>query len=811
MPVLDRKVLRDLGRLWAQALAIALVMACGVATIILSVGSYRSLEETRSAFYDRYRFGTVFASATRAPRHLKARIESMSDVISAELRVVKPVLIDVEGMQEPASGIAVSVPDYREPTVNQLYLRQGRLPEPGRETEVAVVETFADAHGFQPGNSFEAILNGRKHEFKIVGIVLSPEFIYAIGPGDMIPDPRRFGVFFLSQKTLEGLFDMEGAFNDVSVTSLRNGETRAIIDQLDRILKPYGGTGAHDREDQLSNAFLDSELDQLQAMSAVIPPIFLGVAAFLVNMILSRLIALEREQIGLLKALGYSNWAVGGHYAKLVVVISAVGLVIGSAAGLWLGRGLTRLYADFFSFPFLIFRQSFDLYLLAGGITLAAALAGAVKAIWGVVALPPAVAMRPPSPTTYRSYLVGQLQKLGLFSQLTIMAFRHLVRWPVRSLLTALGTSMSVALLITSLFAYDSIDFMIDAIFFRADRQNATLTFSDDLGPEAMQAVLALPGVVRAEPYRQTAVKLRGGHRELLMSIVGLPEDAVLSRILDLDLNPMPAPDSGLVLSERVAEKLDLLPGQPVEVELLEWGNRVVEVTVGERLGAAGADPTAGGFFNPGAVLVSGLAQSYVGLTAYMRHEAMNRMLRDGPRISGARILVDSAELPALYREIKETPAIASIALQSMSRDRFRETVERNITTSTAVYVALAVIITFGVVYNSARIQLSERARELASLRVFGFTRREVSSVLMIELGVIVAVAQPLGWLLGYLLALAVVQGLANDMFRVPLIIDPATIAVSSLVVIGAALVSALIVRRRVDRLDLISVLKTRE
>jgi putative ABC transport system permease protein len=811
MPVLDKKLLRDIGRLWAQALAIALVMACGVATIVLSVGAYRSLEETRSAFYDRYRFGTVFASATRAPRHLKDRIENISDVISAELRIVKPVLIDVTGMQEPASGLAVSIPDYRDPAVNRLYLRSGRFPEAGRDNEVAVIETFASAHGFRPGDSFDAIMNGRKRSLKIVGIVLSPEFIYAIGPGDMVPDPRRFGVFFLPRKTLAGLFDMDGAFNDVSLTTLRNAETRQITEALDEILKPYGGSGAHDREDQISHAFLDSELDQLKAMSSIIPPIFLLVAAFLVNMILSRLIALEREQIGLLKALGYGNAAVGGHYAKLVVVIALVGLVIGSVTGLWLGRGLTRLYATFFSFPFLIFRQSIDLYFLAGGVTVAAALAGAAKAIWSVVALPPAVAMRPPAPTTYRSFLVGQIQRLGLFSQLTIMAFRHLIRWPVRSFLTALGTSMSVALLITSLFSYDSIDFMIDAIFFRADRQDATLTFAVDLSPRAMFAVSALPGVVRAEPFRQTAVKLRNGHRELRMAILGVPEDADLSRILDLDLNPMAAPAGGLVLSERVAEKLHLQPGMFVEVELLERDNRIVEIMVGGVAHGSVTSPDTGVRINPGAIMVSGLAQSYVGMTAYMRTGALDRLMRDGSRVSGARILVDSADLPELYDRIKKTPAIASIALQGVSRARFRETIEQNITTMTTVYVALAVIITFGVIYNSARIQLSERARELASLRVFGFTRREVSSVLMIELGLIVALAQPLGWLLGHFMSLAVVQGFANDMFRIPLIIDVSTFAVSSLVVTGAAVGSALIVRRRVDRLDLIRVLKTRE
>jgi len=787
MAMFDLKLMRDLARLWAQGLAIALVMACGVSTIIISVGAYRSLEETQSAFYERYRFGTVFASAVRAPRHLKSRIEHIAGVTSAELRIVQPVLIDVAGMREPASGLAVSVPDFEEASVNRLYLRYGRLPEESRENEVAVVETFADAHGFRLGDSFDAIMNGRKQRLLIVGVVLSPEFIYAIGPGDMVPDPRRFGVFFMSLKKLSGLFDLEGAFNSLSLTTLRNADTRIIVDAVDDILKPYGGSGAYDRKDQVSHAFLDSELDQLRAMSSVIPPIFLLVAAFLVNMILSRLIALEREQIGLLKALGYGNVAIGGHFAKLVVVIALVGLLIGSLSGFWLGRGLTRLYATFYSFPFLIFRHSIDLYLLAGGVTVAAALAGAAKAIWTVVILPPAVAMRPPAPTTYRSFFVSQLQRLGLFSQLSIMAFRHLIRWPVRSLLTTLGTSLSVALLITSLFSYDSIDFMIDAIFFRADRQDASMTFVSDQGLDAISAVASMPGILRVEPFRQTAVTLRNTHREKRMAIVGLAEDTDLSRVLDLDLNPVSPTSSGVILSERVAEILHLKPGMQVEVELLERDKRTASLTV------------------------TGLAQSYVGLTAYMRDDALDRLLRDGRRISGVRVSIDSNELEGLYDAIKQTPMVASIALQGISRVRLRETVEENITTMTAIYVILAIIITFGVIYNSARIQLSERARELASLRVFGFTRSEVSSVLMIELGLIVLFAQPLGWIVGYLLSWSVVPGFENDIFRIPLIIKIATYALASLIVTGAALFSALIVRRRVDRLDLIRVLKTRE
>ncbi len=762
-------------------------MACGVATIILAVGAYRSLEDTRTAFYERSRFGNVFATAVHAPKHLKERIDQLPGVAASELRIVKSVLVDVEGMKEPASGIAVSIPDFQDATVNRLYLRKGRLPSPERTNEVAVVEEFAKAHDFEIGDRFATIMNGSRRTVHIVGIVLSPEFIYATGPGDMVSDQRRFGVFFMPERMLAGVFDMTNSFNDLSVSLLRGTSERTIIETLDQMLKPYGGTGAYDRSDQVSHAFLEAELDQLQAMAAVIPPIFLFVSAFLVNMILSRLVALEREQIGLLKALGYGNYAIGGHYAKLVVLISVAGLLIGSFAGLWLGQGLTRLYASFFSFPFLIFRQSVDLYVLAGGVTVTAALLGAIKAIWSIVTLAPAVAMRPPAPETYRSLLGDFMKRISFLSQLTVMALRQLARRPVRAMLTTFGTSLSVAILVTALFSYDSIDYMIDIVFFQAERQDASINFSANAATDALIRVKALPGVLVAEPFRATQVRLRNGHRELKMALMGLPRETRLSRVLDTDLKPVRIPEAGLLLSERVAAKLDIRPGELIDVELTRKDGRI-ETAV-----------------------VTGVVQSYVGLTAYGEINFIDRLLRDGHQISGVNITIDSNRLNDLYAAVKQMPFIASIALLDNSRNRFRETIEQNITTMTSVYVILAVIITFGVIYNSARIQLSERARELASLRVFGFTKAEVSWVLMVELGIIVILAQPLGWSLGYGFAWSVVRGFESDLFRIPFVIDASTFAWASIVVLTAASASALIVRRRVNRLDLIRVLKTRE
>jgi putative ABC transport system permease protein len=783
MSVLDRKLLRDLVRMWAQVLAIALVMACGVATIVTSVGAYRSLEETRSAFYERYRFASVFAGATRAPLALRERLSSIPGVSAVEPRIVRSIILDMAEMTEPAAGIVVSIPDAGEPAANRLYLRAGRLPDAARG-EVAVIESFARAHAMQPGSRLSAILNGRKLELTVTAIVLSPEYIYALGPGDMVPDQRRFGVIFMPRAALEGIFDMAGAFNDVALRTQREARLSDILDEVDAILRPYGGTGAITRTDQMSHAFLDNELTQLRAMAAVIPPVFLFVSAFLVNMILTRLVTLEREQVGLMKAVGYGSFALGWHYAKLTLVIAALGIVIGAVVGTFLGRGMTRLYGEFFSFPFLVFRQSLDLYAISGAFSALAALGGSARAISGVVRLPPAVAMQPPSPTRYRAIFTRPILRL---SQLTMMALRHVLRFPLRTGLTALGASFAVALLVTALFSFDSIEYMVETVFFRTERQDATILFAVPQTPQALQATSRLPGVMRAEGFRATAITLAKDHRKRRLAITTIPPGADLARVLDLSLTPVSVPPAGLMISERVAALLHLRVDDLAEIELLEHGSRKVKAPV------------------------SAIVQSFVGLAVYMDPQALDRLIGEGPRLSGVRVSLDRARLVDLYGAVKATPTIGGIALQAISRTRFRETIEKNITLMTTVYLSLAVIITFGVVYNSARIQLSERARELASLRVIGFTRGEVSGVLLSELAIIVALAQPLGWALGVGFSYAVVRGFESDLFRIPFVINRSTFAIASLVVLAIAALSAFIVRRRIDRLDLVRVLKTRD
>ncbi|MGL4238658.1 MAG: ABC transporter permease [Tabrizicola sp.] len=786
IPPLRRKVLRDLRRLWAQVLAIALVLAAGVATLILGNGAYSSLHETRARYYEENRFADVFSDVTRAPRALLAEIEEIEGVLDAEARIVKLGLLDLPTMAEPGSVLFVSLPGSNGTGLNRLYLKRGRLPDPQSAHEVAVSDGFATAHRLAPGDKLPVLMNGQRRELLITGVALSPEFIYALGPGQMMPDPRRYGIVWAPRASLEATYDLEGAFSNVVLKLAPGANPDRVIEVLDRLTTPYGGVGASARKDQISHAFLDAEMKQLSAMAKVLPPIFLLVAAMLVNMTLARLIALEREQIGLLKAIGYSSRAVAQHYIEFVLLIAVVGILIGFGGGAWLGAGLARMYARFFTFPYLVFTRDPQLYGVAAMITFGAALGGAIYAVRGVVKLPPAVAMSPPAPVTYRQRM-GWFRRLMPLRQTGVMVARHLFRWPFRTASSILGVAMAVAILVASLWSFGSINHMIDITFFRAERHDAMVVFGMPEPNRATFAAAKMPGVMVAEPFRMVTARISHRNHWKKLSVTGRPADAKLSRVLDPDLQPMPMPREGLILSEALADALSVGPGDLVTVEVLE-----------------GARPTV-------TLPVSGISLGYVGLAAAMEIGGLNQLMGEGAVVSGLNLQIDAAQEQAFYAAAKAAPKTEFIIVTALTVNRFKETIAENITVMISVYVILATIIAVGVVYNFSRIALSEQGRELASLRVLGFTRGEVSRVLFGELAVVVLLAQPIGWLIGYGISLAMVAAFSSDLYRVPLVLGREVFAAASLIVCASALVSAFAIRGRINNLDMIEVLKTRE
>jgi putative ABC transport system permease protein len=785
MRALDRKLVRDLARMKGQVLAIALVVAGGVALFVLMLGTLQSLEVTRDAYYDRYRFADVFAQAKRAPAALIARIAEIPGVQAVETRIVVDVTLDIAGMMEPAVGRLISLPEHDAPALNALALRQGRGIEPGRPFEAVASEAFAEAHGLRPGDGVSAIINQRLRRFEIVGIALSPEYVYSMGPGAPFPDDRTFGVLWVPQPTLAAAFDLEDAFNSVTLRLLRGASEPSVIAELDRLLDPYGTLGAQGRDDQLSNWFLNSELEQLWALVRIAPPIFLLVAAFLLNIAIARLIDTERTQIGLLKAFGFSNLAVGWHYAKFVLAVVALGVLIGFALGAWLGRGMTELYTQFFRFPFLFYRPSPSVFALAALISAAAALAGTWTAVARAVRLAPAEAMRPAAPPRYRR---GWLERSGVtawISQLTRIILRHITRWPVRAALTSLGIASAVAIMIGSMFSIGAIEHVIRVQFFQAQRHDVRIALVEPRPEGALSEIARLPGVMAAEPFRTVPVNLRAGTRLERTAITGLDREPELYRLLDTRLEPVSVPPEGLMIASSIAGRLGVGRGELVRVEVLE-GRRAVRD-----------------------VRIAAVVEEYIGGSVVMDRSALARLLHEGAMISGAHVRLDPDAAAAFYAQVKETPAAAAVSAKATMLDSFRSHVAENMMQIILINALFAGMIAFGVVYNSARIMLSERSRELASLRVLGFTRFEVGYILLGELAILTIAALPLGCLMGYGLAAVMASAFESELYRIPLVIERSTYSLAALVVLSAALVSALIVARRLNRLDLVGVLKT--
>lgn len=784
VPTLDRKLLRDLWEMKGQALAIAAVVAAGATMFVAYLSNFDSLRRTRAEYFETARFADVFANLKRAPDSLQDRIATIPGVERVMTRVVADVTLDVPGLAEPATGRLISLPERGRPLLNDVFLRRGRWIDPARPDEVLASEMFCEANGFGPGDGFAALINGRRRTLTIVGIALSPEYVYAVRPGEIFPDRRRFGVFWMSGRALASAFDMEGGFNDVSLALGRGASAPDAMANLDRLLEPYGGRGAIPQHQQISAWTLDNELTQLQTFGFLIPLIFLGVAAFILNVALTRALALQRTQIAALKALGFSNMEIAWHYTKWGLAIAAVGSVAGIALGRWLGSAIIGLYNDYFRFPVLDYRMSTDVAVASIVGALAVAALGTWSAVRRAVRIPPADAMRPESPAVYHRSVFERRLRLTTTSR---MILRNLERQPVRSMTSIVGIAFAVAVLVVGLSFIDIVNLLIDNQFSLSMLQDATVSFVEPRASRTLYDVAHVPGALEIEAMRSVPVRLRSEGRTRTLAILGLPEHPALNRVVERSGQVLSLPPAGLVLSKMLGDILRVAPGDSVEVSVLEGRRQVLRVPI-----AAFVDDA-------------------LGLQAYMRADALHRLLGEGPTVTGVAVSVDPAAMDRFYSAVKAMPAVAGVAVRDVALRNFRQTMAETMNLQIFLNVMFAGVIAFGVVYNSARVSLSERSHELASLRVLGFTIAEISLILLGELAVMTLAALPVGALIGYVLGRFIMGIFNNELYRFSFVLEPPTVAWSFLVVIAAAFISGLIVRRRLDRLDLVAVLKRTE
>lgn len=787
MKALDKKLWRELWDMRMQVLAIAMVMVSGVGIFIMSLSTLDSLYETRETYYRDQHFAHIFATLKRAPLSLVKRIEEIPGVDKVETRVVAYVNLDVEGFEDPVSGHILSLPDNSRGLLNQIYLRGGRLIEPGRDNEIVLSEEFARAHKLQPGDKLRATINGRRKTLTIAGLALSPEYIYQIAPGAMFPDHERYGVMWIARQPLSTAYDMEGAFNDVTLTISRGTNEQEVIDRLDDILKDYGGIGTIARKDQLSNRFLSEELKQQRTIATIFPVIFFGVAAFLLNVVISRLVRLQREEIATLKAFGYSNMAVGLHYIKLVLMIVSIGVIAGIGTGIWMGKGMSNIYMVMYSLPYMIFVLKPQVVIAATLISMAVAVIGTLYAVYSAARLPPAQAMRPELPAKYHTTLAEHLGLQRWLSQPTRMILRHIERRPLKSLMTTLGIAMACGIIMVSGFQEGSINYMVEMQYGMSQREDMIAIYTEPASKRSLYSLQSLQGVEHVEGFRVVPAKLQFEHRFYRTAVHGIEPNGSLMRLLDTELNVIELPKEGVILTDYLAELLHIKTGDMLTIEVLEGNRPTVQVPV------------------------AGTAKQFMGVNAYMRIESLNALLKEGYALTGALLKVDDRYQRDIYAELKEMPRVAGVVEHDSSIQSFYDTIAETILFFTFISTLLGSSIAFGVIYNSMRIALSERNRELASLRVLGFERSEVAYILLGELALFTLIAIPLGFLIGYGLCAYMAFEFDSDLYRVPLVLGINVYAFSALVVILSSIVSAIMIWRNLAHLDMVAVLKSKE
>ena len=787
MRTLDRKLLRELKRHWIQVTSIALVMACGTMTIMGLRSTLVSIRRARDDYFAANRFANVFAQAERVPSAVAPRLAAVPGVAAIETRIVRDVKLDVPGLDEIATGHVVSIPETRRPMLNELHLRHGRWVAPGRTDEVLVSERFASVNGLQIGDSLSAVINGRWQRLHVVGIALSPEFVIEFAGGAMFFDNRRYGVLWASARALETAFDMKGAFNDVAVRLAPGASEQGVIAALDDLLVPYGSAGAYGRRDQVSTRVLEDEFTQLRTNALIFPLFFLLVAAFLLNVVLSRLIASQRDEIAALKAFGFSHREVGAHYLTFALAAVGLGALLGVPLGMWMGSGFTKLYAEYFRFPSLPAVVDWGSAVLGVGVSAGFALLGALGAVRRVMALPPAEALRPESPGRFRPLLIERLGLGRLAPPNVRMVVRNLERRPLRTVATIVGIALAVALLAAGRFPYDAFDRLLFVEFHLSQEYDAAVRFIAERNGTAADELRHVPGVVHVEPFRITGVRVRNGAAWRTAPLTGLPAECTLHRLVDVGGHRYQMPAGGAVLTAGLARVLGVRSGDTIVVELLERGSV--------------ARP----------LVVTGVFDAMTGQNVYMNLPALNAFLREQDAISGAYLSIGAGEEARVFAALKEMPGVAAVTSREATIRNINEQMRDSMVFVLSLIISSATVIAIGVVYNSARIALSERGRELASLRVLGFTTNEIGGILLGEQAVVTVAAIPVGIGIGAVFSFLLTKGFETERFHFPFVLAARSQLFAAGLVVLAGAVAGLMVRGRVRRLDMVAALRTRE
>ncbi len=789
--VLDRKLLREVRSSGMTLLAITSIMAVGVMCFIYMRSAYFNLSAAKFRYYNQCRMADFWIEVKKAPLVDVARLAEVRGVTAIRPRIQFFATVDLERVPVPLNGLVMSLPDEREPIINDIVIQSGGYFTDRRMEEVIVNSAFARAHGIHPGQKIHLLLNNRRQELAVVGTAISSEFVYLVSPGSIAPDPEHFGVFYIKRTYAEEVFDFDGACNQIVglLDPAHKERPNEALRQMETLLEPYGVATSYGLKTQTSNQFLSDEIRGLGVFSTIMPSIFLAVAALVLNVLMVRLIDQQRTIIGTLKALGYYDAQIFAHYTKFAMALGLFAAAIGLAMGYGMSFLVTNVYKMFYEFPDLENRVFPGTYAGGVAVALVCALVGSLHAAWLALRLSPAEAMRPKPPVQggaiWLEHFPGLWQRFSFGWRLVL---RNVFRNRLRTAVGIFATAMGAGLLMCGFVLTSAIAYLINFQFELVTRSDVDLRFKDEQGRSALLEAEHLPGIEFVEPQFDVSCTFINGPNRRRGAISGLVPNSRLTIPRDVEGRPIRIPRYGLAMSRKLSKLLEIKRGDLV----------TVLPTVGRREELH--------------VPVTELSDSYIGMAVYADIDYLGRLMGEEFALTGVQLALDGGTQAraSLYRELKQLPAVQSVNVRADMIHNMETIVETQ-----RIFIALVVlfagVIFFSSLLNSSLVSLAERRREVATFRVLGYNEWQVGGLFLRESMVINSLGTLLGLPVGYSLAWILSRVYDTEMFRFPVTSPPWVWYGTVVAAVVFAVVAHAVVQRSINHLDWLDASKTME
>ncbi|WP_031516889.1 ABC transporter permease [Desulfofalx alkaliphila] len=792
MNSLNKKLWRTVLSTKGQFLAVAAVVMLGMTVFIAMVTTYHNLEATQDKYYKDNNFADHYFHVINAPQEIVSRIEDLPGVLKVTGRIQKDVPVLKEDNQRATARLTgYWLPIENE--INGIEITSGQIFDEhghGGKYEVLLDPQYAEANKLSFNDTLTIAAEGKQVTLTVAGTAIGPEFVYPIKDAStLIPDYETFGIFYVPNALAQQFLNLPGQINQILIIFAPGADKDATVRQIENILEPYGNLTNYPRDDQISHALLQAELDQLLTTSQSLPVIFLLVAALIQFVIISRLVKSQRLQIGIMKALGYHNRQIMWHYAGYAMLVAVTGLVLGSVLGVVLAGYLTRVYALYFNLPEAMGGISMPAIVLGAFLCMGTAMAAGFVATRGILKINAAHAMRPEPPKgTGKVIFENWPWFWRRLDPSWKMALRGVLRNRLRFAITTLGVVLAVGLLVVSWFFNDSIDYLLEQHFYREQKYDLIVRFDAPVKDNELLYISQLDGVIKTEPIFEMPVKMAFGDKTADDTLLGLPTDVSLKMLVGEQGQQLWLPTNGILMDRRTAHDLGVNIGDKVKVET-----------------QLGIGPSHQDYLT-----VMGINRQFVGGGSYINISQLNRLIGEHQVVTGAMLKVEHGKALPVEEQLNKIIGVSSVLSRQKELDNFYQHLEMMVY-FTGVMVIFAGVLGFAIVYNSSLINFYERKNELASLKVIGFSNREISNLLLKETAIQTVLGIALGLPFGRAMAHGYINAVSTDMFIIPVIIYPMTYILSAIGGIIFVMVAFKYANRGIRKLDMVEALKYRD